>query len=303
MKSYIGKDIQKFIETPLFNEQGILKKAQSYHKLTIVTPSYNQANFLERTILSVLNQNYPNLEYIIIDGGSTDGSVEIIKKYEKYLAYWVSEPDKGQADAINKGFRMATGDLVAWQNSDDVYLPSAFEKLVNTHKEKPDYDIYFGNVYLIDSQDKITREMRFHPFSVHHLIYYDWNLSNQAVFWKRNIFEETGYLQNLNVSFDWEWFIRLGMKEFKFCFIHDFLGGYRIHENSKLSLIKNRENIKRQILGIYGIEYNSDNEFKKKHKFKRTYYQVVRILYYIIQNDIPYLFHLLRLKFTNRNAK
>ncbi|MCL0037598.1 glycosyltransferase [Thermodesulfovibrionales bacterium] len=108
MKKFTSKEIKDFVSKPLFNEEVVLNKDTSWPKVSIVTLSYNQAEFLERTIFSVLNQNYPNLEYIIIDGGSTDGSVEIIKKYEKYLAYWVSEKDKGQSDAINKGFQKST---------------------------------------------------------------------------------------------------------------------------------------------------------------------------------------------------
>ena len=299
MKTVFSK-INDFLMKPLFDEQVLLKKDPVYPKITIVTPSFNQAVFLERTILSVLNQNYPNLEYIIIDGGSKDGSVEIIKKYEKYLSYWVREPDQGQADAINKGFRMATGGLVAWQNSDDIYLPNVFLNLANTYKKKPDYDVYFGNVYLIDENDKIIREMRFHPFSVYHLIYYGWNLSSQAVFWKRKVFDVAGYLQNLNVSFDWEWFIRLGMKNLKFYFIHEFLGAYRIHENSKLSLIKNREDIKRGILKSYGIEYDNDGYCKKDHRFMRYHCFLNKLFHYIIQRDFAYLYFLIKNKF-NRN--
>ena len=252
-------EIKYFIKESLFDK--LNNKDSSNPRISIITPSYNQAEFLERTILSVLNQNYPNLEYIIMDGGSTDGSVEIIKKYEKYLSYWVSEKDHGQADAINKGFQKATGDLVAWQNSDDIYLPNAFLNLANTYKKKPDYDIYFGNVYLIDENDKIIREMRFHPFSVNHLIYYDWNLTSQATFWKRKIFDEVGYLKDYNVCFDWEWFIRLGKKRYKFFFIHEFMGAYRIHGQSKLSLIKNRESIKGNT-GNFGIKYTSNEYFK-----------------------------------------
>lgn len=109
-------------------------------KISIVTPSFNQAAFLESTIDSVLSQGYPNLEYILIDGGSTDGSIEIIKKYEKYLAYWVSEPDRGQYDAINKGFAHSTGEIMAWLNSDDMYFSFAFRTVASIMTALPEVE-------------------------------------------------------------------------------------------------------------------------------------------------------------------
>src|SRR5215217_3010154 len=108
--------LRKFVSGLQLNGDAALRNAKNLPKLTIITPSYNQAPFLERTILSVLNQNYPNLEYLIVDGGSTDASVEVIKKYEKYITWWVSEKDKGQVDAINKALKRATGDYISFQN-------------------------------------------------------------------------------------------------------------------------------------------------------------------------------------------
>ena len=108
--------------------------------ISIVTPSFNQAQFLEATIDSILSQNYPNLEYIIIDGGSTDGSVDIIKKHEKYLSFWCSEPDAGQYDAINKGLSHSTGEIMAWLNSDDMYLPWALKTVADIMSSLPNVE-------------------------------------------------------------------------------------------------------------------------------------------------------------------
>ena len=124
--------------------------ADRMEKITIVTPSYNQAAYLEQTIQSVLSQNYPNLEYIIIDGGSTDGSVEIIKKYENRLTYWVSEKDGGQSDAINKGLQHATGEIFNWLNSDDQYLPNSLNYIGNYFSENPETNVLCGRQWLLE---------------------------------------------------------------------------------------------------------------------------------------------------------
>jgi glycosyltransferase involved in cell wall biosynthesis len=124
------------------------KKNMNWPKISIVTPTFNQGAFIEQTIKSVINQKYPNLEYIIMDGGSTDGTVEIIKRYAKHLTHWESAADKGQSDAINKGFARATGDILAWINSDDVYFPGALNKIAEAFKQQPDAAIYAGGLAL-----------------------------------------------------------------------------------------------------------------------------------------------------------
>ena len=123
--------------------------------VTIITPSYNQAHFLEETVQSVISQDYGNLEYIIIDGGSTDRSVEIIQKYANRIDWWVSEPDRGQTDAINKGFERANGEILAWLNSDDTYLPGAISEAVSYLQNHPDAGMVYGDANLIDEEGHI----------------------------------------------------------------------------------------------------------------------------------------------------
>jgi len=280
MKKYTSEEIKNFVSKPLFDERIILKKDPSWPKISVVTPSYNQAEFLERTILSVLNQNYPNLEYIIIDGGSTDGSVEIIKKYEKYLAYWVSEPDRGQAHALNKGFEKATGDLVGWQNSDDIYLPGAFFKVAEIYEKKPDYDVYFGNVYFIDENDEIIRDLRFVKFSPFSLIYEGTVLANQSSFISRKVFNKYGYLnENYKFAMDYEFWMRI--RKGKFLFVSEFLGCFRLHDSAKtfnISHVGAEEHI--NILLAYGCKLASS--LKVLSKIRRAFL-------YILQGDWDYV--------------
>ncbi|BCY16205.1 glycosyl transferase [Leptolinea sp. HRD-7] len=141
-------------------------------RVTIITPSYNQAAFLEQTILSVLEQGYSNLEYFVVDGGSSDGSKEIIEKYADRIDWWVSETDMGQAEAINKGFARATGDYIAWLNSDDLYQPGVIEAAVNVLEANPDASMVYGDVVSIDENGS--------PFNI--MAYGDWELKDLMLF-------------------------------------------------------------------------------------------------------------------------
>jgi glycosyltransferase involved in cell wall biosynthesis len=206
---------------------------KDWPKISVVTPSFNQAAFLERTIQSVLSQDYPNLEYIIIDGGSTDHSVDTIKKYADKLAYWVSEKDNGQTHAINKGFRRATGDIVAWLNSDDEYCPFALKNVAEAFMADKDIDFVFGNRITIDETGRILRQDRHTKFSFRAQVILLSILSQPASFWKRSIFEKHGYLdESLRFAMDFEFFCRIG-SQIKAKHIRKNLARFRWHGTSK----------------------------------------------------------------------
>ena len=161
--------------------------------VSIVTPSYNQSAFLEETILSVLEQEDVDIEYIIIDGGSTDGSLDIIEKYAGRLAWWVSESDSGQADAINKGLRRATGEYIAWLNSDDLYLPGAVAQAAAALGANPEVGFVFGDAITIDTQGGKLNELTFGDWGLEELMAFR-IICQPAVFMRRSVLEKASYL-------------------------------------------------------------------------------------------------------------
>lgn len=190
---------------------------QHYHptpvtpRLSIVTPSFNQAAFIERTLQSVLDQGYSNLEYIVVDGGSSDGSPEIIERYADRLAWWVSEPDRGQTDALNKGLRRATGDIVAYINSDDYYLPGAFDAAVSS-LTRSDALWVAGSARFVDKHDAPTALWRPHlPARGRHWWLLDpWGVPQAATFWRREAFDRFGlFREDMHYVFDTEFGLRL----------------------------------------------------------------------------------------------
>jgi len=202
--------------------------------VSIVTPSYNQGNFIEETIRSVLLQGYPNLEYIIIDGGSTDQSVEIIRKYAPWLSYWVSEPDNGQADALNKGFARAHGELVAWLNSDDIYVGrSVIERVVKTSVAYPGADIITGSGMLMDENGHWVHSIDVQGKYAYyrHLRYRD-TLFQPATFFKKCVVDAFPLDESLTYTFDWDFFIRMS-KSFNILPVPDVIAGYRMYGRNK----------------------------------------------------------------------
>jgi glycosyltransferase involved in cell wall biosynthesis len=181
-------------------------------KVSIVTPSYNQGAFIEKTIESVLSQDYNNIEYFVIDGGSTDETIDILKKYEGRLT-WISEKDKGQSDAINKGFRMASGDIVAWLNSDDTYEPGAVSAIVPLFENNPSLGLLYGEGNIINERGektgRFTATTRFNLWKLIHVWDY---ILQPATFFRREALEKCGYLdESLHYVMDWDLWIRLAL--------------------------------------------------------------------------------------------
>ncbi|MGZ4732523.1 MAG: glycosyltransferase family 2 protein [Terriglobales bacterium] len=177
--------------------------------VSIVTPSFNQAAYLGQTIRSVLDQGHHELEYIVVDGGSTDGSVEIIKQYAGRLAWWVSEKDSGQAEAINKGMKRARGEIVAWLNSDDVYLPGAIEAAVKAFDSRPETVLVYGNMLAVDGQGRTTNVLRYRQLSLEELLCFE-IIGQPAVFMRRAAFEAVGGLDtSLHFMLDHQLWIKV----------------------------------------------------------------------------------------------
>jgi glycosyltransferase involved in cell wall biosynthesis len=207
--------------------------------VSIIIPSYNQAPYLEETLLSIINQNYPNLELLVIDGGSSDGSVNIIKNYEAQIAYWVSEPDRGQSHAINKGLEKATGEWVAWMNSDDCYLPGALHYIF---QELPhaQYDFIYGNTccgstiatakpfeFYASDKNSLYKLLKFF-YSVKHII------PSQSVFVRRNVLQKAGLLdESLDYCMDLDWYCRIFLHTDKRYFYEKTLSFFRMTETNK----------------------------------------------------------------------
>lgn len=200
--------------------------------ISIITPSFNQAEFLERTIVSVLSQNYPNIEYGIIDGKSTDGSLEIIKKFKKDLAWFVSEKDQGQADAINKGFKRVKGEFVAWLNSDDEFQPGAVSAAVRAFENNPEAVIVHGDVLAVDASDKVTNRINYGGWGLPGLMKFQ-IIGQPAVFMRRSMLNKVGFLDTTyHLLLDHQLWLRLGQMG-NIVHIQEPWAKARFHEHAK----------------------------------------------------------------------
>ncbi|MEN8172253.1 MAG: glycosyltransferase family 2 protein [Chloroflexota bacterium] len=202
--------------------------------VSIVTPSFNQAKYLEATIQSVLEQDYPNLEYIIVDGGSTDGSLDIIQKYQDQLAWWISEPDQGQTDAINKGFARAQGDILAWLNSDDTYQTGAITEAASFFQTNPEIGLVYGDVNFIDASGDVIGKFNAKQTNYQRLRRGGVYIPQQAAFWRASLWRQVGPLDpSFYFAMDYDLWVRLArVAEVRYLPGRNW-ANFRLHDDAK----------------------------------------------------------------------
>lgn len=228
----------------------------THFKISIVTPSFNQAAFLEEALWSVKNQNYPLMEHIVMDGGSTDGTVEILRKYAEQPGWehlrWTSEPDKGQSDALNKGFRLASGDVFGWLNSDDRYRPGCFANVAKGFGWYPETDILYGDLTFISEDGavwSIRREIEFSHFMLLylHMLY----VPSTSSFFRRRIFDDGNWIDTkFHLAMDYEFILRLADGGYKFKHLPELLADFRFHSLSKSGIHTNKQREEHNAIGI-----------------------------------------------------
>jgi predicted NodU family carbamoyl transferase len=233
LKQYAPRPIQR-----VPSKGGSTRAAVSYPRISVVTPSYEQGIYLEKTLLSVFGQNYPNLEYFVQDGQSKDGTADVLKKHQRNLSGWISEPDTGQSQALNRGFSRTSGEIMAWLNSDDLLLPGALLAVAEYFNRHPDVDVVYGDRLLIDENDmEIGRWiLPGHDDSV--LSWVDY-VPQETLFWRRRIWDKAGGRidESFRFAMDWDLLSRFRDAGARFGHIPRFMGAFRIHERQKTSTV------------------------------------------------------------------
>lgn len=261
-------------------------------KLSIIVPSYNQGQFIGRTLDSILAQNDPDCEIILMDGGSTDETMSVIQRYRDKLAVVVSQKDGGQSDALQRGYSLSTGGYIGWQNSDDVYLPGAFAKfralLTNDQRVDKPADIYFGNQVVIGPNDEVLYGKIFGNFRLNYLLYAGWNITNQCSFFSRRSIEQIGgFDASLHYAMDYDLYIRLARSGARFYWHDSYWGGFRIHDLSKGSTLHKTRDLEYDLLrSRYILGYQSGKLWEKQFCFQRIWEKACRVAWLLCTGRI-----------------
>ncbi|MGD1045871.1 MAG: glycosyltransferase family 2 protein [Bacteroidota bacterium] len=246
-------------------------------KISVVTPSYNQSNFIEETILSVMNQNYPHYEHIIIDGGSTDNTVSILKKYPHLK--WVSEKDSGQSNAINKGFAMSSGDIISWINSDDYYEKNVFGFIIEYFIKNPDCMILYGDMTFVDINGNKLFSAEGDKINEERLMDCPDCVRQPSFFWRKQVMEVCGDIdEHLHLVMDFDFFLRIA-KKFAFGYLNKNLSNLRVYSVSKtLSMPR------RQVYEMYSVYKKNNITLTRKRLvfLLKKYIKSLRVVYRIL---------------------
>lgn len=273
-----------------------------YPTISIVMPSFNQGAFIERSILSIINQEYPSVQLIVIDGGSTDGTIDILKKYDYFIDCWISENDRGQSDALNKGFALATGDIFGWLNSDDLYLPNAFFSAASALAKHTQKMIVFGDWLSIDDSDNIIDYNHAFNFSLNHFMYEGFHLNAQSMFWRSTVHSRfSGFDIGLYNTMDYQMILEFGLNfgEKTFLRISKELAAFRRYEGQKTSGFTDR--VRREHLQL-ARTYNYRDKYSIFGYFKRFLYRFRRAYWYLYRGGLITLANRILKSINNRNS-
>ena len=247
-------------------------------KISIVTISLNQASFIEQAIESVLEQNYPDVEYIIVDAGSTDGSREIIEQYRERLASVIFEPDDGPADGLNKGFAKATGDIFFYLNADDYLLPSALLKAAKSFKEMPEVDVIYGNGLLVDKMGRSVKRLFGNKWNLTAFVYGAVSIIQQSTFIRKSAFKRSGmFNKNNRTCWDTELMVDLALSGCAIKYVPESYGAFRVYDGSitgsgtlRLEIVKELKRLRKEVL---------KQEPKLPEAFLFFYYRLVKNMF------------------------
>jgi len=250
-----------------------------YRRISIITPSYNNSKYIEDAIQSVVGQNYPDVEHLIIDGGSNDGTLDVLKKYPHLR--WISERDEGQSDALNKGFKMATGDILGWLNADDYYHAGIFFKINDAYLNNPSIDFLYGEYQYVTEDKRFVRRIKNCRFDKNMLYFYGCYIPSTASFFRKKIIDD-GILidKSLRIIMDKDFFTRIALKNYHFKFLPVTMASFRLRTDNighKLEYMWKEEGEN------YYLKYQNDfcrtSAYKLERKIKSYYYLLKRQIY------------------------